>query len=169
MCNISHSISRVFLAQFPEEMRPTAAACPPLLQAARSEGRQGLRQPSRRRSPLREGESLATTHLPGLATSTPHTPHQPPRARHHVLPNVGGFWEEGRRSTARGTQFYRRRIAFALKPESLWAKLSEVLIQMHAPYGETISPASCSPPSRSRRVLTTCRHLYGLWVTRHPP
>lgn len=121
MCNISHSISHVFLAWFPEEMRPTAAVCPPLLHAARSEGRQELRQLSRRLSPLREGESLAT------ACPT----------------NAGGFWKEGRRSTARGTWFYRTKIT--LKPKSLQEKLSKTLDQTHTPYGETTSPASCFP------------------------
>ena len=84
--------------------------------AAQPEGREQLRQLSRRCSPLREGESPATIRPSWLATSTPYAPYQPPRVLRHVLPKVGGFEEEGGRSTARAAQFYRTRIGFALKP-----------------------------------------------------
>ena len=104
MCNVSHRISRVFLAWFPEEMRPMAAACPPLLQTARSGGRESLRQPSRRCLPL--GKERPRPSL-GSCPANPHTPHQPARARHHALPSTGGFREE-QRSTAGGFHFIER-------------------------------------------------------------
>lgn len=148
MCDVSHLISRVFLAWFPEETRPRAAACPPLPSTPEEE---------------RGSSSRVGSESPALPVHPSQPPAHPSAAS--WLPNVG----EGR-STARETSFCTMRIALKPNyPKSLWSKLSQALDQRHAPYGEIIPPASCSPPSRSLHVITTSRHLYGLWVMRHPP
>lgn len=101
MCNTSPSAAPVFLAWFPEEMRPPAAASPPLPGTARR--KRGARQPSGRHSSLREGERPVTARPP-----------QP--GAEHVLPKPGAVWERGRRSSARGTPFCTTSSVLVLEP-----------------------------------------------------
>lgn len=120
MCNISHSISRVFLAWFPEEMRPTAAACPPLPNT-----QLGLKE--ERGSGSRAGDTCPS--WKARARPLPILPSWPPALGTPLTSQPGGCagscqtWEAfGKREGevlqggGGGAQFYRMRIAFALKP-----------------------------------------------------
>lgn len=117
MCNISHSISHVFLAWFPEEMRPTAAACPPLPNTQPS-----LKEESS--SGSRAGDACPCGKVRARPLSI--LPGWPPAHRTLLTSHPGCCivscqrWEVfGKREgelLQGGAQFYRTRIGFALKP-----------------------------------------------------
>lgn len=118
--NVSHRLSRVFLAGFPEETRPTAAACPPL--PSTQPGPKGERGWGSRAGDPRVGSPLRKVGAWPRPVPPQWPPAHPTLLTGHPRSCVVSCqtWEAfGKRegeALQGGAQFHSTRTVFALKP-----------------------------------------------------